>query len=230
MTDPARARVDAELNTRARAPHYDAVNAAYAALSAAARARLLVQDDLAYGDHLLERLDLLRAPARPQGLMLWFHGGLWRARDRADFYFLADGFARVGLATAMAGYPKCPEVPLARIVAAAGRGCGLSDAPLLVGGHSAGAHLAAMPGSARRALPHCRTSRPLQDHHRHRGAAGNRLGRDRPLGRGHERHPLPGLRHRCTGMTPGLGGRSALAGTTASIRRCSRLAKTRVIA
>jgi arylformamidase len=159
MTDPRFAKVDAELNTRARAPHYDDVNAAYAALSVQARARLLKVDGHAYGPHALEKLDLLRAGETPRAVMLWFHGGFWRSRDRADFHFIAQGFARRGVAMVAAGYPKCPEVRLERVVEAALAAlqtakASLSDwrlagLPLLVGGHSAGAHLATMVALAR---------------------------------------------------------------------------------
>lgn len=159
MSTVLQAEIDAQLNTRARAPHYDQVNAAYAMLSASARARLLAADGVAYGPHPLERMDLLRAAPQPRGIMVWYHGGLWRARDRADFHFLADGFARLGLATIAVGYPKVPEVPLRRIVDAAinafdGSAALLADRdlsglPVFVGGHSAGAHLAAMTALAR---------------------------------------------------------------------------------
>lgn len=150
--------IDAQLDTRARAPHYDAVNRAYAELSAAARRRWLRHEGVAYGPHPLEAWDLL-GPADPKGVMVWFHGGFWRSRDRADFHFLADGFARRGLATVAVGYPKCPAVGLDRVVASAvaavddvlrrATALGIGGIPVLVGGHSAGAHLATMATLAR---------------------------------------------------------------------------------
>lgn len=150
--------IDAQLDTRARAPHYDAVNRAYADLSEAARRRWLRRERLVYGPDRLEAWDLL-GPASPTGVMIWFHGGFWRSRDRADFHFLADGFARRGLATAAVGYPKCPTVSLDRVVSAAVAAVddilalapesGIGGIPVLVGGHSAGAHLATMAALAR---------------------------------------------------------------------------------
>lgn len=150
--------IDAQLDTRARAPHYDAVNQAYADLSAAARRRWLRHEGVVFGPHPLEAWDLL-GPASPTGVMIWFHGGFWRSRDRADFHFLADGFARRGLATVAVGYPKCPAVGLGRVVEAAvaavdhvlarAPALGIGGIPVLVGGHSAGAHLATMAALAR---------------------------------------------------------------------------------
>jgi arylformamidase len=151
--------IDAQLNTRARAPHYDAVNAAYAALSDAARSRLALTPDLPYGPHPLERIDILRPSTPLRGVMVWVHGGVWRTRDKHDFHFLASGFARLGLATIAVGYPKCPDVSLGRIADAAvaaldkvlaGAGdWGFEALPIFVGGHSAGAHLATLAVIAR---------------------------------------------------------------------------------
>ena len=157
MTAPS--TIDQQLNTRARAPHYDAANAAYAALSDAARNRLDIIGDVAYGPHRLERLDVLSDASPAKGAILWFHGGFWRSRDKADFHFLATGFARLGMKTVAIGYPKCPEVKLGRVVEAAINAfdfvaakadeLGLAGLPLFVGGHSAGAHLATMIAIAR---------------------------------------------------------------------------------
>lgn len=106
--------------------------------------------DVPYGAHVREVFDLL--PAGPQGLgtVIYFHAGYWQSRDKAQFRFLAPQWQAQGWHTALVNYPLCPEVGVARIVDSAraavqrvaalqaGRGWG---GPLVLCGHSAGAHL-----------------------------------------------------------------------------------------
>jgi arylformamidase len=78
---------------------------------------------------------------------MFIHGGYWQALDKDAFSHLARGALGHGLPVAVAGYPLCPEVPLARIVdavrAAVPAVAEATGRRVVVCGHSAGGHLAA---------------------------------------------------------------------------------------
>lgn len=112
------------------------------AMLAAGRARL----DMPYGAKPCNRLDLFLPDAAPKGLVVYIHGGYWRAFDKSFWSHLAAGCVDSGYAVAMPSYTLCPEVRIADIVReaaaaieAAAREVG---GPVLLTGHSAGGHLA----------------------------------------------------------------------------------------
>lgn len=120
-----------------------------------------VMRDIAYGPHRRQVYDLVPADAAPRAIALYLHAGYWQSRDKADFAFLAPGFAKLGCATALVNYPLAPDVTVAALTEAVravvpalierfGR------LPIIAIGHSAGAHLAvelAMTDWAGRDLP-----------------------------------------------------------------------------
>lgn len=124
--------------------------ASYEQLNAQALAQGGWTLDLPYGDHERERLDL-RPATSPRGTLLYLHAGYWQSRDKSQFRFLAPGFNALGWDMVLANYPLCPQVTVARIVESAvqalrqlahhqsrqGR-----HGPVVLCGHSAGAHLA----------------------------------------------------------------------------------------
>ena len=85
--------------------------------------------------------------------MLYFHAGYWQSRDKSNFHFLAAAFQARGFFVAMVNYPLCPEVSLPALVDAARasvgavrqhlNSMGVQDLPVVLAGHSAGAHLCA---------------------------------------------------------------------------------------
>jgi arylformamidase len=154
LQDPA--WLDAQYNNRARIPEHPQIFARWAADSAAARQSLRCALDLPYGGGPKETLDVF--PAGPKSPVLAFiHGGWWRALDKADHSFLAQPFVEAGVTVAVPNYALCPAVTIeditlqmvkalawvARHIAAYG---GDPDR-IVVAGHSAGGHLAAMLAS-----------------------------------------------------------------------------------
>src|SRR4030095_14726728 len=120
----------------------------------AARADFSPQLDLRYGAGPKETLDLF-VPAGPfAAVFVFFHGGYWRALDKSDFSFVAPPLLARGIAVAVVNYDLCPDVSIATIVdecrraiawlVSDGGGRGASAERIVVGGHSAGGHLAAM--------------------------------------------------------------------------------------
>ncbi len=85
---------------------------------------------------------------------MFLHGGYWRMLDKSDFSFVAAPFVARGYAVAVVNYDLCPDVSIATIVdearravawlAREGAAHGANPDRIVVGGHSAGGHLAAM--------------------------------------------------------------------------------------
>jgi arylformamidase len=122
--------------------------------SAHARAALDGYLDIPYGATAAETMDIFRARGPSKALLMFIHGGYWRARGKGDFSFLARPFTDAGITVAMPGYALCPQVRVRDIVmqmvqAAAwlsrnGSHFGAPRGKLYVAGHSAGGHLATM--------------------------------------------------------------------------------------
>lgn len=145
------AELEFQYNFRERVPEHVDHIARWEATSAATRQRLGGTYDVAYGAHPRQRLDLF--PAAPDApLLLFIHGGYWRALSKDLFSFIAQPFVSAGVSVAMAGYALCPEVSVATIAGqmrdavlwlkANGAAYGVSAERLVAGGHSAGGHLA----------------------------------------------------------------------------------------
>jgi len=146
--------VERGYNNRAAVPDHPRWIARWGELSAAAFASERVKRDLRYGPGPKETLDLFtpRGPAR--GTFVFVHGGYWRALDKAEHAFVAPPLTSRGIAVAVVNYDLCPQVSIATIVdqcaravawvAREGAKHGANARRLVVGGHSAGGHLAAM--------------------------------------------------------------------------------------
>ncbi|MHA1529304.1 MAG: alpha/beta hydrolase [Alphaproteobacteria bacterium] len=101
--------------------------------------------DIAYGATPRERFDLFLPQGVAQGLVIFVHGGYWRAFGKSDWSHLANGALARGWAVAMPGYTLCPQIRISGItrqigasIAAAARELG---GPIRLAGHSAGGHL-----------------------------------------------------------------------------------------
>jgi len=146
--------VERGYNNRAAVPDHPRWLAHYPEASAKVRAALAPKVDLRYGPGPKETLDLFLPSDRAKGTFLFLHGGYWRMLDKSDFSFVASPFVARGYAVAVANYDLCPDVSIAAIVdearhavswlAREGAAHGANPDRIVVGGHSAGGHLAAM--------------------------------------------------------------------------------------
>lgn len=147
-----------EYNARAAIPDHAQIFARWAETAAATRRQHACILDLPYGESPAERLDVF--PTRRSGapLVVFFHGGYWRALDKSDFSWFAPPFVEQGIAVALPNYGLAPATPIEDIVRQAlaalawlyrsGGEMGIDRDRIVVAGHSAGAHLAAMTTAA----------------------------------------------------------------------------------
>jgi arylformamidase len=141
-------------NPRLAVPEYASHFEAWGQRSADARARMDGYLDVSYGNHPLEKLDVFRAKGASRALLMFIHGGYWRALDKSQHSFVAEPFANAGVTVGMINYALCPAVTVEEIVrqvlqAAAwlyrnASNFGAPAGPIFVAGHSAGGHLTAM--------------------------------------------------------------------------------------
>ena len=111
--------------------------------------------DVAYGSGPHETLDLFPVPGQPNApLLVFIHGGYWRALHSQDSVFMAQQFTTHGLAVAAINYTLAPQATLSHIVAQCQRAVawllkdatpyGVTPQRTVLAGSSAGAHLAAL--------------------------------------------------------------------------------------
>ena len=150
---------DGMYNNRALVPAFAQHIAAWTAQSTAARGAPGVHLDQAYGAGSAETLDVF-CPARSDAPVLVFiHGGYWRALDKAEHSFVAPPFTRAGAVVVVPNYSLCPGPPgqvvtvltitrqMVQALAWTWRHIakfGGDPKRITLVGHSAGGHLAAM--------------------------------------------------------------------------------------
>ncbi|QFS84577.1 Alpha/beta hydrolase family protein [Roseivivax sp. THAF40] len=111
-------------------------------LGAVNRARL----GLMYGHGTRNAIDLFLPLRRPEGLLVFVHGGYWLRFGREDWSHLAEGPMAHRWAVAMPSYDLCPRVRIADITrqiadAIAVAAHEVPNVPIRLAGHSAGGHL-----------------------------------------------------------------------------------------
>jgi arylformamidase len=110
--------------------------------------------DVPYGPHAAQKMDIFRARGGSKAVLMYIHGGYWRALDKRFYNFLAPPFTRAGVTFANVNYALCPSVTIEEIVRQilqAGAwlyrnvsNFGGDPRRLYVTGNSAGGHLTAM--------------------------------------------------------------------------------------
>jgi len=145
---------DAMYNNRARVPEHPGILARWVADSAKARIEGPCELDLAYGTEPRERLDVFPAPNGDAPVLVFVHGGYWRALDKSDHSFVAPAFTRDGACVVIPSYTLAPAATIPQITLQVARAVawtwhnihrfGGDRRRIVVAGHSAGGQLAAM--------------------------------------------------------------------------------------
>ncbi|WP_397532944.1 alpha/beta hydrolase [Roseateles sp.] len=148
---------DVQYNNRARVPDAARILERWAEASAFSRERLASRLDLPYGDGPMERLDVFEAQTEHSvrsPVLVFIHGGYWRALDKSDQSFVAPVFTDEGAMVVIPNYGLCPGVGMDRIplqltqalawVWRHAADYGGDPNQIVLAGHSAGGHLASM--------------------------------------------------------------------------------------
>jgi arylformamidase len=141
-------------NNRALVPEHGQYLQRWATQSSEARRSHDCALDIAYGDHPGERLDVFPAGHPGGPVLVFIHGGYWRALDKGDHSFIAPAFTRDGVCVVIPNYALCPAVTVPQITLQMVRALtwtrrnvrlyGGDAGRITVAGHSAGGQLAAM--------------------------------------------------------------------------------------
>jgi arylformamidase len=146
--------LNAQYDNRARVPGHPAILERWSQASALAREQSSCLIDVAYGSGPNEMLDVFPCARANAPVLVYLHGGYWRALDKRDASFIAPVFVDAGALVVVPNYALCPAVTIEVIVLQMVRALvwvhahaaqyGGDPQRIVVAGHSAGGHLAAM--------------------------------------------------------------------------------------
>lgn len=148
------AGLDAAYDQSCYAPNQNDIKARRHQSAELALQRLGAPETIAYGPGANETFDLYRAAGADRPLMIYVHGGAWRAGRARDFAALAEPFVRAGAQVAMLDFDLIDErrgdlFPMVEQVRRAtaqicrqARDYGADPARIHLVGHSSGAHMA----------------------------------------------------------------------------------------
>jgi arylformamidase len=146
--------LDRMYNNRELVPDHPFHLQRWAELSAVAYRSHNVERDVRYAGGPNETLDVFLPPQPDAPVLVFIHGGYWRALDKKDHAFIGPAFTRDGACVVVPNYALCPDVTIPQIVLQMVRAVawtyrnirsyGGDPSRITVVGHSAGGQLAAM--------------------------------------------------------------------------------------
>ncbi len=154
--DLDQASLDAQYNIRAQIPDHPEISRRWAADSERVRIALgsRAKIDIPFGSDALQKLDLFLTEKPGAPLLVFIHGGYWRAQDKSEFSYVAETYAASGINLAVINYRLAPRVTMDDIVAdirasiaflhKSSANYGYASDKIYVSGSSAGGHLTVM--------------------------------------------------------------------------------------
>jgi len=151
--------LDTEYDQRTRHPEHVEIGARWQTASSLVQRLESWRRDVHYGAGDSEMLDIYPTAHANAPVLVFIHGGYWRSSDKALHGFIAPSFTTDGALVMVPNYALCPAVGIEHIVLQMTR-ClawvhrhaaiyGGDPSRIVVVGHSAGGHLAAMLLSCR---------------------------------------------------------------------------------
>ncbi len=148
------AELNRQMSARGTVPDITPMMESYARESAAMRAALPCEVNVAFGPTPAERLDFFPATKPGAPIFVFIHGGYWRMLDAADSTFMARTFVEAGAAVVALNYALAPSVSVEEITRQCRAGLAWvhknaarlngDPARIHVSGSSAGGHLGGM--------------------------------------------------------------------------------------
>ena len=154
--DYTQEELDAAYDQAAYEPNIDQMRKRWASNSARTRARIGAPLRRAYGEAEIEGLDIFRAAQSRAPVFVFIHGGAWRAGTASQYSAPAETFVRAGVHFVVPDFSWVQDcggdlLPIADQICRAivwvyknAASFGGDPARLYIGGHSSGAHMAAV--------------------------------------------------------------------------------------
>ncbi|MGH7907322.1 MAG: alpha/beta hydrolase [Candidatus Binataceae bacterium] len=144
--------LDRNYNQRAWVSNADELMGRWASNSAAVSARIAHRADVSYGPSADEVLDIFTAHQANAPILVFIHGGAWRALTKKESCYAAEAFVNAGAHFIAVNFAVIPKVRMPDMIAQVRRALGwvyhnarsFSGDPerIYVAGHSSGAHMA----------------------------------------------------------------------------------------
>lgn len=107
--------IDAEYNPELRVESRARFIDWYVRRSALAREKLECRLDVPFGSTPPETLDIFPTGKPRSPILMFIHGGYWRALSSKEFSFAASGLVPLGVTVAVMNYALCPQVGISEI-------------------------------------------------------------------------------------------------------------------
>lgn len=149
--DYDQAALDKQYNSRGSVPDVTMYLRDYAERTQAARAQLACTESLAYGPGVHDKLDIYPAPQAGAPVMVFLHGGDWRALSKEDSGFVAPALVAAGVTAVVPDFDLIPDTTIEAMGAQVRRvlawvhrhiaSHGGDPQRIFIAGHSSGANL-----------------------------------------------------------------------------------------